>query len=59
MNEADKPRLPDAISTVTGIPLRDEPALGALTLPGFLHEVTSRFADREALVLHTPVGWAC
>jgi fatty-acyl-CoA synthase len=56
MNEADKPRLPDAISTVTGIPLRDEPALGALTLPGFLHEVTSRFADREALVLHTPTG---
>jgi fatty-acyl-CoA synthase len=39
-----------------GIPLSEEPGLGALTLPGFLREVTSRFADREALVMHTPGG---
>lgn len=44
------------LSIVKGIPLREEPGLGALTLPGFLREVTNRFADREALVLHTPNG---
>lgn len=37
---------------VRGIPLGEEPGLGALTLPGFLREVTSRYADREALVMH-------
>ena len=41
---------------MTGIPLSDEPGLGALTLPGFLREVTARYANREALVLHTPTG---
>jgi fatty-acyl-CoA synthase len=30
--------------------------LGALTLPGFLREVTNRNASREALVMHTPEG---
>lgn len=40
-------------SIIKGIPLSEEPGLGALTLPGFLREVTARFADREALVLHT------
>ncbi|TAK99845.1 MAG: long-chain fatty acid--CoA ligase, partial [Rhodospirillaceae bacterium] len=39
-----------------GGPLSEEPGLGALTLPGFLREVTTRFADREALVMHTPDG---
>src|SRR5439155_12957191 len=29
---------------------------GALTLPGFLREVTERYADREALVMHKPDG---
>ncbi len=43
-------------SIVKGIPLSEEPGLGALTLPGFLSEVTTRFADREALVLRTPAG---
>ncbi|MBD0322919.1 MAG: AMP-binding protein, partial [Aldersonia sp.] len=37
-------------STVSGPPLRDEPGLGTLTLPGFLREVTTQFGDREALV---------
>ena len=45
-----------APSIVSGIPLSAEPGLGALTLPGFLREVTSRFAEREALVMHTPEG---
>lgn len=39
-----------------GIPLEDEPGLGALTLPGFLREVVDRYADREALVMHKPDG---
>lgn len=37
---------------VYGAPLADEPGLGALTLGGYLREVTARFADREALVMH-------
>ncbi|MGP2440778.1 class I adenylate-forming enzyme family protein [Streptomyces sp. JW3] len=38
-------------SIVSGPPLDAEPGLGALTLPGFLREVTQAYADREALVL--------
>jgi fatty-acyl-CoA synthase len=45
-----------ALSISQGMPLSDELGLGTLTLPGFLREVTSRFADREALVMHTPKG---
>jgi fatty-acyl-CoA synthase len=45
-----------ALSIAKGPPLSDEPGLGTLTLPGFLREVTTRFADREALVLHSPNG---
>jgi hypothetical protein len=37
-----------------GIPLCEEPELGALTLPGFLREVTVRCASREALVMPQP-----
>lgn len=43
-------------STIRGIPLEDEPGLGALTLPGYLREVTTRYAEREALVMHHPDG---
>lgn len=39
-------------SIVRGIPLTDEEGLGALTMPGFLHEVTTRFSEREAVVFH-------
>ncbi|MDB6105964.1 MAG: fadD3 1 [Gammaproteobacteria bacterium] len=46
----------DALSIAKGPPLSEEPGLGSLTLPGFLREVTTRFADREALVLRTPNG---
>ncbi len=39
-----------ADSVVAGPPIEDEPGLGALTLPGFLREVTDAYADREAVV---------
>ncbi len=47
---------PAAPSILKGVPLGEEPGLGALTLPGFLREVTTRYADREALVMHAPGG---
>jgi fatty-acyl-CoA synthase len=37
-------------SIVHGLPLSEEPGLGTLTIPGYLREVTARFAGREALV---------
>jgi fatty-acyl-CoA synthase len=43
-------------SIAKGIPLSEEPGLGSLTLPGFLREVTTRFGERDALVLRTPSG---
>ena len=42
----------NALSIVHGIPLSEEPGLGQLTIGGYLRDVTSRFAEREALVLH-------
>jgi fatty-acyl-CoA synthase len=50
------PRRPAQPSIIHGPPLSDEPGLGALTLPGYLREVTGRFAGREALVLCHPDG---
>jgi fatty-acyl-CoA synthase len=44
------------LAIVRGIPLSEEPGLGTLTLPGYLREVTERWAGREAMVLHTPQG---
>ncbi|MCV7317148.1 AMP-binding protein [Mycolicibacillus parakoreensis] len=44
------------VSVVCGPPLDDEPGLGALTLPGFLREVTEAYAEREALVWPTADG---
>jgi fatty-acyl-CoA synthase len=41
------------LSVVAGPPLADEPGLGALTLPGFLREVTQLYGEREALVWRT------
>lgn len=38
-----------AAAVATGPPLAEEPGLGPLTLPGFLREVTTRYADRTAL----------
>ena len=48
--------LTSELSISKGPPLSEEPGLGTLTLPGFLREVTTRFAGREALVLHSPNG---
>lgn len=45
-----------SLSIVSGPPLRDEPGLGSLTLPGFLREVTEAYAEREALVMHEAGG---
>jgi fatty-acyl-CoA synthase len=39
-------------SLVHAAPLSTEPGLGALTIPAYLREVTSRFGPREALVMH-------
>ncbi|MQY18752.1 class I adenylate-forming enzyme family protein [Nocardia macrotermitis] len=44
------------ISIVSGPPLDSEPGLGALTLPGFLREVTELYGDREALTAHGDDG---
>lgn len=42
--------VPDpAVSLVRGIPLAEEPGLGALTLPGFLREVVERYGPNEAI----------
>ena len=38
-------------SIVAGAPLSAEPCLGALTIPEYLREVTTRFGPREALVM--------
>ena len=40
------------LAIIRGPPLEDEPGLGALTLPGYLREITDRYADREALVFY-------
>ncbi len=44
------------LSLVHGIPLREEPGLGAQTIPGYLREITERFADNEALVMYGADG---
>src|SRR5437899_4998503 len=56
MSEVEKSDRFTMLSIVSGIPLTEEPGLGALTLPGFLREVTDRFAEREALVMHSSKG---
>jgi acyl-CoA synthetase (AMP-forming)/AMP-acid ligase II len=40
----------DDLALIRGPALADEPGLGALTLPGYLREVTRDYAEREALV---------
>jgi fatty-acyl-CoA synthase len=51
--EAPGPQTSNEASMVRGNPLSEEPGLGALTLPGYLRDVTARFAEREALVWRT------
>jgi acyl-CoA synthetase (AMP-forming)/AMP-acid ligase II len=45
-----------ALSIIHGVPLSEEPGLGALTLPGYLREVTARFGPNPALVMQAPDG---
>ena len=54
MNNSAAPNPP--LSIIHGLPLDQEPGLGALTLPGYLREVTMRYAPREALVFHHADG---
>ena len=42
-----------ALSIVHGIPLSEEPGVGALTIGGYLRELVARFGGREALVLRS------
>src|ERR1700740_1120502 len=39
------------LSIIKGIPLSEEPGLGALTLSGYIREVTERFGPRETAVM--------
>jgi len=44
------------LSIVHGIPLHEEKGLGPLTIGGYAREVTTRHAEREALVFHGREG---
>ncbi len=44
------------MSLIRGIPLAEEEGIGALTLGGYIKEVTTRFATNEAVVIHGPNG---
>jgi len=47
-----------AMSVVHGLPLTDEADIGSTTIPGYLREVTTRFAGREAVVMPGQTGTA-
>jgi fatty-acyl-CoA synthase len=55
VNETN-PATARCLSIASGPPLSAEPGLGALTLPGFLREVTAMYSEREALVWRTAEG---
>lgn len=40
------------ISLVHAMPLAEEPGIGALSLPGYLREVTQRYTNSEAVVMY-------
>lgn len=42
----------DGLSIVRGIPLSEETGIGALTLAGYVREITQRYGPREAAVIH-------
>lgn len=44
------------LSIISGPPLSEEPGLGALTLSGFIREVTQQYGPNEALVMHDGSG---
>lgn len=39
------------LSIISGKPLREEPGLGALTIGGYVRDITERHAEREAVVM--------
>jgi len=39
-------------SIACGAPLAEEPGVGSLTIAGYLREVTTRYGEREAVVMH-------
>lgn len=43
-------------SLAYGIPLAEEPGIGALTLPGFIREAAARYGPREAIAQPRPGG---
>ncbi|MCB2059905.1 MAG: class I adenylate-forming enzyme family protein [Novosphingobium sp.] len=49
---ADATAVSEELALVRGIPLEEEPGLGALTLPGFLREIRDRYRENEALVMY-------
>ncbi len=49
-------RVDPVLSIAHGVPLDQEPGLGALTIPGYLREVCERCAGREAVVLRHASG---
>jgi fatty-acyl-CoA synthase len=42
----------DGLSIVRGIPLSEESGIGALTMGGWIREITGRYGPREAAVIH-------
>lgn len=42
----------DGLSIARGIPLSEEEGIGALTLGGYVKEITERYGPREAAVMH-------
>jgi fatty-acyl-CoA synthase len=56
MTREHGPPTADSRSVVLGIPLSEETGLGPLTISGYVREVTRRYAEREALVMHAPNG---
>jgi fatty-acyl-CoA synthase len=52
-SQAIDPRPP---SLVRAMPLAEEPGIGALSIPGYLREVTTRYADNEAVIMRCENG---
>src|SRR5438093_8985536 len=52
INMTDRSSFDTDLAVIHGPPLAEEPGLGALTIPGYLREVTTRYTDREALVFY-------
>jgi fatty-acyl-CoA synthase len=45
-------QIEDGLSIVHGIPLAEEPGVGALTLAGYVQDIAARYGPREAAVIH-------